>query len=485
MPSTTKIFFYISAFFSRIALIVYMYLFQLGLMPDEAHYWTWAQKLSFGYYSKPPGIALQIALGALLFGPNELGVRIVSLLLPIFSGILIAAIVKKQTGNESYGYLAATAFILSPLGLFGSLLATTDNPVCFFILATFFADMSITNPLHKATVCGLLLALGALFKWPIYILLLIFFFRTESKYWILMTAIALLGIIPPLIWNISHNFPTFHHASSMLFCTHSSPSSPNPFSLLLGSIALLSPGFFFLALTALKRSFLEKKSLLFIQTALLFSLGIFALSCFRKVQINWIVPGLILFFPLIGTLYHSRQKKILLSSIAISIALQLCVFFLPFFSEDLLQYYPCKQGLSLHEIEKYLLQTGYSPEQDFLFSSRYQTSSLLWFYGPKQKRSYFCNIDHIRQNHFCYLPSMDEEVLGKNGYFVCLLKKEEKEHANAALHTIKKKLRPYFSSIERSWIFPMEGVDNKTNHIILIVKAISYQGMPQNTPYSY
>jgi 4-amino-4-deoxy-L-arabinose transferase-like glycosyltransferase len=53
----------------------------IGLMPDEAQYWTWSKELSYGYYSKPPGIAWQIAFGTWLFGDTEFGVRFGSIIL--------------------------------------------------------------------------------------------------------------------------------------------------------------------------------------------------------------------------------------------------------------------------------------------------------------------------------------------------------------------------------------------------------------------
>jgi 4-amino-4-deoxy-L-arabinose transferase-like glycosyltransferase len=63
-------------------------------MPDEAQYWTWSLFPDIGYYSKPPGIAWQIAAGTVLFGHTALGVRFLALLLPIASALVIRAIVK-------------------------------------------------------------------------------------------------------------------------------------------------------------------------------------------------------------------------------------------------------------------------------------------------------------------------------------------------------------------------------------------------------
>jgi hypothetical protein len=39
-----------------------LYTSNLDLYLDEAQYWTWAQQLQWGYYSKPPVIAALIAL---------------------------------------------------------------------------------------------------------------------------------------------------------------------------------------------------------------------------------------------------------------------------------------------------------------------------------------------------------------------------------------------------------------------------------------
>ena len=40
---------------------------------DEAQYWTWAQHLDWGYFSKPPGIAALIAASTSMFGDGMLG----------------------------------------------------------------------------------------------------------------------------------------------------------------------------------------------------------------------------------------------------------------------------------------------------------------------------------------------------------------------------------------------------------------------------
>ena len=48
----------------------------ITLYVDEAQYWTWAQQLDWGYFSKPPGIAALIWLSTALFGDGIVGVNI-------------------------------------------------------------------------------------------------------------------------------------------------------------------------------------------------------------------------------------------------------------------------------------------------------------------------------------------------------------------------------------------------------------------------
>ena len=51
------------------------------LYVDEAQYWTWAQNLDWGYFSKPPVIAWLIAASTALFGDGILAVKLSAILL--------------------------------------------------------------------------------------------------------------------------------------------------------------------------------------------------------------------------------------------------------------------------------------------------------------------------------------------------------------------------------------------------------------------
>src|SRR5262249_203392 len=70
---------------------------------------------------------------------------------------------------------------------------------------------------------GLILLFGALFKWPIFLFWLLvvawFILRQRLPFFDLLGGIglSLLGLLPSLIWNFQHDFPTFRHVFSTIY----------------------------------------------------------------------------------------------------------------------------------------------------------------------------------------------------------------------------------------------------------------------------
>jgi hypothetical protein len=481
-----KIAFWASAITSRGILVAFLLLAHVGLMPDEAQYWTWTQFLDFGYYSKPPGIAWQIFLSMHLLGSTELGVRCIPLLLPIFSALLIAKITYKATQDNASSYLAATAFILSPLGCSASICATTDNPMTFFYLAAIYAFIAIERPLYRYLACGILIAFGGLFKWAVYTLHAAFFRKQHIGLFSLGCAVSLLGLAPSLYWNATHNFATFRHVAMALFGSHTGAPPPNFLAFLAAGIFLVTPGFFALALPSLcKKS--ETTKTLTVACAILWG-GCLFISCLKKAQVNWAVAGQTLFFPFLGiSLYHHRswQKAPYRASLLFSICVQALALATPFFATKLLAISPFKQGLGVEQMKQGLSLAGYNHEKDFLFSSRYQTTSLLWFYGLGQKKTYFFNTDAVRHNQFMYWPGMSEECIAKNGYFVSLVRSREKQHLSEIIQEAKRKLQPYFLDVGEHTVYPLKGVDQTVVYYMVIVRALVYNGLEPDGPLTY
>lgn len=470
--------FWIVTCLSRVLLIVFVLTSGVGLMPDEAQYFTWSCLPDIGYYSKPPGIAWQIYLGTCLFGDGVLGVRIISILLPVFMAILIQKIATLITHDENTGYLSGTAFILSPLGMSASIFATTDGGMLFWaLLGTYFY---LKEKPSQYTSLGLCIAFGAAWKWMIYSLLIpyaiydVIILKKRPTGMLQASLISLLGLIPSLIWNMEHSFATFQHVGGTVFNAHASQAPPNPLSFLLAGIALLSPGFFLLSLPNIFSKKRDAFQLLRLCVWFIWG-GLVFLSCFRKVQGNWAVLGQIMVFPLLGYSLLSYKKSFFIS-VLVSLFLQLFFLAAPYTGGPLLTKSPLKQGIGVEEIRPILEKNSYTPEK-FLFSDRYQTVSQVWFY--MKKKTYFLNLSHLRHNQFCFWPGMQEECLQKSGYFLSIIPQAEKNSIPTRVSQYEKKLLPYFDHVGEATVFPL---GNQAMNFLLIIPVDGYNGCTPEQP---
>src|SRR3954468_4788868 len=101
------------------------------LLDDEAYYWVYSKFLDWGYFDHPPMVALLIKIGYSFF-QNELGVRLLFLLLNILSLLVIEKLIDKRNPFLFY----AITLSLAVLQLTG-FVAVPDTPLIFFT-ALFF-----------------------------------------------------------------------------------------------------------------------------------------------------------------------------------------------------------------------------------------------------------------------------------------------------------------------------------------------------------
>ena len=113
----------------------YWYGTKLGLAPDEAYYWRWAQNLSLSYLDHPPLIAVLIHLGESFQGNTVMGIRLPMIIISFFA-IGITYKTGRLLGlDRPYAYFAAALATLLPAPATGALLATPDTPLglCWMI----------------------------------------------------------------------------------------------------------------------------------------------------------------------------------------------------------------------------------------------------------------------------------------------------------------------------------------------------------------
>ena len=96
---------------------------------DEAYYWMWSKHLAGGYYDHPPGVAAVIALGTVIAGDTEFGVRLVSILLalPMSWAVFRAGSILFE--DVRVGTTAAILLNATLMAAVGTLVVTPDAPL--------------------------------------------------------------------------------------------------------------------------------------------------------------------------------------------------------------------------------------------------------------------------------------------------------------------------------------------------------------------
>jgi hypothetical protein len=275
---------------------------------------------------------------------------------------------------------------------------------------------------------------------------------------------SLLGLLPSLWWNAAHEWATFRHVSATVQGGSGQQASGNPLEFLASQAALLSPVLFILFALALWQWWKQRKQLpptLFFcgwVTSISLGMGIF-LSLFQKMQGNWMsfaypTGGVILAWSIAQSQAKITWTK---AGLGLSLGLMTALFSLPtlFTHPDLMAYAPpyrlnaFKHNMGWEALAPALTKHGYDPQRHFLVSDKYQTTSLLSFYAPEQKRAYFLNLQGVRNNQFSYWPSLQTEQQGQTGYFVWVenaphLKRQAEDKRQFYLS----ELRKYFETVE-------------------------------------
>lgn len=453
----------------------------ISLGSDEAQYWTWSQALDWGYYSKPPGIAWQIWLGTLGFGSTELGVRVIAVGISMAQALAVYGLAIRCGLSAKVALHCGLAMALCPIGILGSLLATTDGGWLLFWTC---ACIIVASALHKKQdadplLIGLCLLAGALFKWTIYVFW-IFFLIARWRYFpgqpwrkfLAGLALSLLGLLPSVWWNGWHDWATFRHVTSTLQGGSEHVAGSNFGAFIGAQAALISPILFILLILAFYTWFKQFKtldpSLVFCGFVSLSTLGFMAgASLFQKIQGNWAVWAYPTAIILLGWFVKQAGQKrlnVFMLGLGSSVILTAFVLFIPAIQENGSSSFawlphrlnPFKHNMGWMALKDQLTQHGYDPEKDFLFSDKYQTTSLLSFYSEGQKRAYFLNLHGIRKNQFSYWPSLQEEQQEKTGYFIWAenapyLQKQWKEK----MQFYENELQKYFESVEFVGISPL------------------------------
>ncbi len=506
----------------------------IPLAPDEAQYWSWSQKLDFGYYSKPPLIALQIWLTTHLLGNSELGVRLGAILIGTLIPLAIFKLAKSSGASEGSSTTAALLAACSPFGLYLSLAATTDaGALLFFTLAlAHLLEVGIGNKSLNFSYLGILVALSALFKWTAYLLwptallLLLFLPALRTARLLYSLLISLLALLPSLYWNVGHDFATFRHVGEAVV---EKRSGGNFFDFFAAQAALVTPIFFFYFLKAsFEKKNLSQKALLIMASGLYIYMG---LALFKKMQPNWAL----FFLPAVIVLAADRLRSARWKAIGLLLPIVglLVTFLIPLSQQK--GWSPgvpykanaFRQSMGASRLSGLLEHLGYNPASDFLFADSYQTTSLLAFYGSRPHRNllwepksmilpvgersrkltyladigdpalrdadgqkgdlwpqmklgralqdaYFFNLSGRRRNQFSYGPQLSEDNRGR-GIF-CLIENCSMDSESGYREHNQSKLEGYFDKVEYLGAYSLFEVSGEPVKLAFFFACSGYNG---------
>lgn len=351
------------------------------LYNDEAYYWAYSRFLDWGYFDHPPVIALLIKIGYAII-PNELGVRLLSLLL--VSAALYMCF--HLAGTKDVKLFALLLFSVFPLFLFG-ITALPDSPMLFAVAIFFWAYQQFLK--DESWTWTLVLAVSMAFMlYTKYMGVLVILFTLASnisllkrKWFWLASIIGAALFLPHLYWQYANDFPSVKYH----LVDRSAKAYQVAFTLEYLGGQLLFYGPFvgvFMYWAAIKKSTAD-----FFDRALKYvvvgTLVFFFLSSFKgRVEVNWtlgmLVPLVILtlrYFqqPSRGRVWLVRMAWL---SIPLIVLVRLHVTYpLADFKND--------RAKDFHGHKKVVAAFVKEADGLPLVAHRYQTASTFWFYTGK------------------------------------------------------------------------------------------------------
>ncbi len=196
----------------------------LNLGPDEAQYWRWAQSFDWGYYSKPPLTSWLIGISTGIFGDSEWAIRFFA---PVLHGLtaLFVFLTARELFGSRIGILAGTIWA-TMLGVWlSSAIMSTDVPLlACWSAALYFLVRTGTRPSWRdPALLGLAIGLGFLAKYAMIYFVIGLGLATladpatrramASLRGLLAAGIALLVVLPHMLWNAANGFKTVSHTA--------------------------------------------------------------------------------------------------------------------------------------------------------------------------------------------------------------------------------------------------------------------------------
>ena len=193
---------------------------------DAYLYLAQGDHLDWSFLSVPPTVAVIGNITRFLFGDSVFSIRLFPAIIGALSVVMIGLIIKNLGGKIWAILLGCMAFILSLAFLRSN---TLFQPVTFdefyWLLTTYFIVKLIQTKNPKFWIAlGITWGVAFLAKYNIAFLVFAFLIALVltsdrklllSKYFLYGSAIALIVVLPNLIWQYNHKFPVVYHMTRL------------------------------------------------------------------------------------------------------------------------------------------------------------------------------------------------------------------------------------------------------------------------------
>jgi len=428
------------------------------LAPDEAYYWNWSRHLSYGYFSKGPGIAFLIRFFTTVFDNEPYAVRLGALTCSLFMGLLVYVFSLKVFRSEKTAFYTVLAVFTVPLFSAGAVIMTIDPPFSLFYALCIYAIYKSCIKKSKTWwyAGGLFLGLGILFKYTMMLAIpAIFIFLILSrnqrnllkrKEPYLFVLIGLLFSLPMLIWNYKNAWPTLGLLSWEAGITRETAavSFKTFLDFFISQFFLISPFYFifmvygfYLAIKEYRKESKDEYLLLLCSSALVIAC-FFLKSLSSRMQANWLAftytPAAILAIGMIAKKYSEtkgqRERRSLKVLFAISFVFASAIT-LSSFCLNGLYYLPWKMENTRidpayhlrgwkklgREVSEIFYSRMGGPQKAFIFSHNYQIASELAIYVKPRTKVYCADWGRIK-NQFDFWPGYEKKPAGTDALYV-------------------------------------------------------------------
>jgi 4-amino-4-deoxy-L-arabinose transferase-like glycosyltransferase len=199
---------------------------QCGWHRDELDTLDNARYLAWGYVAYPPFAPFIARVALILFGPSMIGVRLFSTLAQAMSMILAGLMAKEMGGRRWAQVVAAVAVAIAPFALLGgSIFHYSSFDYLWWVLIAYLMIRLLKSEDPRWWLgIGAGIGMGMMTKYTIAFLVIglvvgVLLTRTRSNLlspWLWGGAVlAILIVMPNLIWQIQHDFISLEFMSSI------------------------------------------------------------------------------------------------------------------------------------------------------------------------------------------------------------------------------------------------------------------------------